>query len=113
MGMPIRKTKKTDEKPGPKQSVSDTKRELAMQARGTGKKVGPKARAQRLAAKQYGKSTKKQEVAMSKRESAKPRKAGVKPVSASDKLKKQAAGASIRVKSPRNRITYINMSKKK
>lgn len=113
MAMPIRKTKKTTDKPGPKQSVSETKRELAMQARGTGKKVGPKARAQRLAAKQYGKSTKKQEVAMAKRGGTKPEKAGVKRVEASDKLKKQAAGTSIRVKSPRNRITYINMSKKK
>jgi hypothetical protein len=117
MAMPIRRTKKTDEKPGPKQSVSDTKRELAMQARGSGKnagkRVGPKARAQRLAAKQYGKSIKKQEVAAAKRGGTKPEKAGVKKVEASDKLKKKAAGTSIRTSTPYNRIKYINMSKKK
>jgi hypothetical protein len=113
MAMPIRKTKKTTDKPGPKQSVSDTKRELAMQARGTGKKVGPKARAQRLAAKQYGKTIKKQEVAAMKRGGTKPEKAGVKKVEASDKLKKKAAGTSIRTSTPYNRIKYINMSKKK
>lgn len=48
-------------------SASESKRELAMQKRGTGKKVGPKATAQRIAAKRVGKSIKKQEVAMAKR----------------------------------------------
>ena len=48
-------------------SASMTKRELAMQNRGTGKKVGPKATAQRMAAKRVGKTTKKQELAMAKR----------------------------------------------
>ena len=48
-------------------SASESKRELAMQKRGTGKKVGPKAAAQRVAAKRVGKSIKKQELAMAKR----------------------------------------------
>ena len=52
-------------------SAAMVKRELAMQARGTGKnagkKVGPKATAQRIAAKRVGKTTKKQELAMAKR----------------------------------------------
>ena len=113
MAMPIRKTKKTTDKPGPKQSVSETKRELAMQARGTGKKVGPKARAQRLAAKQYGKTEKKRDVAMAKRGGSKPATSGVKRIEASDKLKKKAAGTSIRTSTPYNRIKYINMSKNK
>ena len=113
MAMPIRRTKKTDEKPGPKQSVSETKRELAMQARATGKKVGPKARAGRMAAKQYGKTIKKQEIAARKRGGTKPQKAGVKKVEASDKLKKQAAGVTIRKSTPYNRIKYIDMTKKK
>jgi hypothetical protein len=111
MGMPIRKTKKTTDKPGPKQSVSDTKRELAMQARATGKKVGPKATAQRMAAKQYGKSIKKQDKAAAKRGGSKP--AGPGYVSkATDKDKAKAAGVSIRVSTPYNRIKRIDMSKK-
>jgi hypothetical protein len=111
MGMPIRKTKKTTDKPGPKQSVSETKRELAMQNRSTGKKIGPKARAQRLAAKGLGKSVKYQEKAAAKRGGSKS--AGPGYVSkATDKDKAKAAGTSIRVSTPYNRITRIDMSKK-
>lgn len=48
-------------------SASMVKQELAAQNRGTGKKVGPKARSQRVTAKRVGKSVKKQELAMAKR----------------------------------------------
>jgi hypothetical protein len=82
-----------------------------MQARATGKKVGPKARAQRLAAKQYGKSIKKQEKAAAKRGGSKP--AGPGYVSkATDRDKAKAAGVTIRTSTPYNRITRIDMSKK-
>lgn len=111
MGMPIRRTKKTKDKPGPRQSVSDTKRELAMQARGTGKKVGPKATAQRLAAKGLGKTIKKEDKAAAKRGGLKPAGPGRKS-EVSDKDKAKAAGTSIRVSTPYNRITRIDMSKK-
>ena len=48
-------------------SAAMVKRELAMQERGTGKKVGPKARASRMLAKRSDKSTKRQEIAQRKR----------------------------------------------
>jgi hypothetical protein len=48
-------------------SASMIKQELAMQNRGTGKGIGPKARAGRLLAKRSDKSTKRQEIAMRKR----------------------------------------------
>jgi hypothetical protein len=55
----------------PRPSAADVKRELAMQARGSGKnagkKVGPKATARRLLAKRSDKSTARQETAMMKR----------------------------------------------
>jgi hypothetical protein len=111
MAMPIRRTKKTKDKPGPKQSVSDTKRELAMQARATGKKVGPKARAQRLAAKGLGKTIKKEDKAAAKRGGLKPAGPG-RVVRATDRDKAKAAGVTIRTSTPYNRITRIDMSKK-
>ena len=51
----------------PRPSASAVKQELAAQNRGTGKKIGPKARAQRLLALRSSKSTKKQELAQQKR----------------------------------------------
>jgi hypothetical protein len=55
-------------------SASMAKQELAAQNRGTGKKVGPKARAGRILAKRSDKSTKRQEVAMIKRGGTKTKK---------------------------------------
>ena len=55
-------------------SASMIKQELAAQNRGTGKGVGPKARAGRLLAKRSDKSTKRQEVAMIKRGGTKTKK---------------------------------------
>ena len=106
MAMPIRKTKKTKDGK-PKQSVSDTKRELAMQARATGKKVGPKARAQRLAAKGLGKTIKKEDKAAAKRGGLKPAGPGYK----SKGTDRAPIALGIRVRRP-NKITRIDMSKK-
>lgn len=51
----------------PRPSASMVKQELAAQNRGTGKKVGPKARMGRLLAKRSDKSTKRKEMAMVRR----------------------------------------------
>ena len=107
MAMPIRKTKKTKDGK-PKQSVSDTKRELAMQARATGKKVGPKGRAQRLAAKGLGKTTKKQDKAAAKRGGLKPEGSGNTPKATG----RAPIAVNIRTSTPYNRIKRIDMSKK-
>ena len=55
-------------------SASMVKQELAAQNRGTGKKIGPKAREQRMSAKRVGKTIKRQETAMQKRGGTKPAK---------------------------------------
>ena len=105
-GMPIRKTKKTKDAK-PKQSVSDTKRELAMQNRATGKRVGPKATVQRMTAKQHGKSVKYQEKAAAKRGGTKPAGPGYE----SKGTDRAPIALGIRVRRP-NKITHIDMSKK-
>ena len=84
MAMPTRKYVK---KTAPKFTTSDARRELAMQARGTGKKVGPKARARRLLAKTQGKT-------MAKAETAAAKRGGLMPVSAAAKKKAAAIAAA-------------------
>lgn len=73
-------------------TASEAKRELAMQARGTGKKVGAKATAQRIAAKRFGKTEKKREVAAAKRGGTKP--AAKKSYGYSAKKPKQGGSGS-------------------
>ena len=81
MAMPVKKTTTK-----PKMSRSEAMREMAMQNRGTGKGVGPKARARRLLAKTQGKT-------MAKAETAAAKRGGSMPVSAA--AKKKAAAAAV------------------
>lgn len=78
--------------PKAKISTSEAKRELAMQNRGTGKKVGAKATAQRITAKKFGKTEKKREVAAAKRGGTKP--AAKKSYGYSSKKPKQGGSGS-------------------
>lgn len=82
MAMPVKKTTTK-----PKMSRTEAMRELAMQSRGTGKGVGPKARARRLLAKTQGKAAAKAETAMQKR-------GGSMPVSAAAKKKAASIAAA-------------------
>lgn len=104
MAMPIKKIEKI--KKDPMTSVSEAKRERAAQNRSTDKKIGPKAYAQRVMAKRAGKTTKKQELAASRRggtKSADVKGKGYKPT--------KSTPVSITVAN-KKKTTRINMNPK-
>lgn len=116
MALPIKKTaaKKTTVKP--KMSRSEAMRELAMQSRGTGKGVGPKARARRILAKTQGKTVAKAETAAAKRGGSMPVSAAAKKkaasIAATKKKDKAMAGrkpASVVRRGGSSRSSYSTM----
>jgi hypothetical protein len=105
MAMPIRNTKKI--KKDPMTSTSEAKRERTAQDRSTGKKIGPKAYAQRVMAKRAGKTTKKQELAASRRGGTKS--ADVKGKGYESKKYTPSVGITVANK---KKTTRINMNPK-